>query len=572
MKLNSQTKMRIFLQTSIGFFVAMCLLNTSPTFAATATIEVKVLGIYENGPVVGGTATNLANGTQVKVEVLNTSEEVVGSAYIPVMNDIIGPQMVQSELLAGLTYRVHSEAINQIQVPLAVSEDDLFRSLGVTNVTFHNITPTSAQISITSFGGDEGQDFGLLPIGEPGRSARLRYKPFIPGIFGELLYEFLPENYIDFPLGEGPSPGQSIQQVLFSLTPNTTYSYKVVLSPLDEDENGLNDNYQTFVFPVPQPTDFIYSEVDGPLLWGGNGAMPTFTTPNISGGGLNGGGLNGGGLNGGNGTNGNDGGLNGGNGTNGQNGNTGGNQLPGGLLPMVTITALTATNNSATINGTVEGIPLSYTTSMYVSLFGTLINNGTPLSTGPSSFTVTVSGLEPNTTYQYHLASFPSDPMSTQPPVIFHSATFHFSTTSTNNSPVNVVVDGGGSSGTTTTSGDVVLSGTDVTINPDALVPCNGTTVPCTFQKLVDMVNRIIDFVLFKLALPLAAIIFAYAGVLYITSAASPNNKETAKKIFGTVFIGLIIALAAWLIVNTILTSFGINGSSAYSWLGQVGN
>lgn len=546
------------------FFVAGIVAVASPVSAATGVIDVKVLGIYENGPVVGGTALEFANGTQVTVTVLNTDQEVVGTAMVPIMNGYIGPRLVPSELLAGMGYKVHSEVLSQIGEILAVSNDDIFRSLGVTNVNFYNMSPTSAQISITSFGGDEGQDFGLFPVGEPGRSARLRYKPFMPGIFGEILYQFLPENYIDFPLGEGPSPGQTIQQILLGLTPNTTYSYKVVLSPLDEDENGLNDNYQTFVFPRPQLTDFIYSETDGPLLWGGlNGsAMPTFTTPNIGGGGFNGGG---GGFNGGG---------NNGNGTGGQNGGTGGNnggtQTP---APSLTVTSVVASDTSVIIGGTIENIPTSYTTTIYISLTGALVGDGTPISTGPGPFSVTIGSLTPNTTYQYHFASRPADPMSQLQPIIFHNGTFHFSTTGTNSAPVTVV---GGNSGTgsTTTTGTSVPAGSNITSNPNiSLVPCTGVgTSECTFQKLMEMINRIINFVLFILILPIAAIIFAYAGILYISSAASPSNKEKAKGIFGTVVVGLIVALGAWIIINTILSSFGIGGSSTYSWLGLIGN
>lgn len=77
---------------------------------------------------------------------------------------------------------------------------------------------------------------------------------------------------------------------------------------------------------------------------------------------------------------------------------------------------------------------------------------------------------------------------------------------------------------------------------------------PCNFQALMELVNNVINFLLFYFATPLAAIIFAYAGFLLIFSSANEHNKTHAKAIIGKVLLGYVIALAAWLIINTILS------------------
>ncbi len=77
---------------------------------------------------------------------------------------------------------------------------------------------------------------------------------------------------------------------------------------------------------------------------------------------------------------------------------------------------------------------------------------------------------------------------------------------------------------------------------------------PCDFDTLIQLVENVINFLLFYFATPLAAIIFAYAGFLYIFSSANEHNKSHAKAIVGKVFIGYVIALAAWLLINTILS------------------
>ena len=47
--------------------------------------------------------------------------------------------------------------------------------------------------------------------------------------------------------------------------------------------------------------------------------------------------------------------------------------------------------------------------------------------------------------------------------------------------------------------------------------------------------------------------LFAYAGVLYFTSATNEHNIDRAKSIFRHAFLGIVLALSAYLIVNTIL-------------------
>mgnify|MGYP001567617587 FL=1 len=67
------------------------------------------------------------------------------------------------------------------------------------------------------------------------------------------------------------------------------------------------------------------------------------------------------------------------------------------------------------------------------------------------------------------------------------------------------------------------------------------------------------------LALPIAGIMFAYAGFLMVTAGDEAAGARTrAKGIFMNALIGLILAAACWIIVNTILSVLGFNGS----WLG----
>lgn len=107
-------------------------------------------------------------------------------------------------------------------------------------------------------------------------------------------------------------------------------------------------------------------------------------------------------------------------------------------------------------------------------------------------------------------------------------------------------------------------------VSAAGLVPCGGYTEEgldepeCNFTTFMEMLNDLISWLLFTLAMPLAALMFAYAGFLYLTSGVKPEQREKAKKLIGNIIWGLVIALAAWLIVHTILTSLGVNKEAIF--------
>jgi hypothetical protein len=95
------------------------------------------------------------------------------------------------------------------------------------------------------------------------------------------------------------------------------------------------------------------------------------------------------------------------------------------------------------------------------------------------------------------------------------------------------------------------------------LVPCDG--LDCNFNKFMELINTVISFILFNLAVPLAAIMFAYAGVKLLFSGGEKSDARTkAKEIFTNTVIGLALAAGAWLIIRTILFVLGYDGA----WIG----
>jgi hypothetical protein len=82
------------------------------------------------------------------------------------------------------------------------------------------------------------------------------------------------------------------------------------------------------------------------------------------------------------------------------------------------------------------------------------------------------------------------------------------------------------------------------------------------------MINKVVKFILIDLAVPIAAIMFAYAGFLMLTSGGETSKRAKAKSIFVNVAIGLALVAAAWLIVHTILIIVGAKTGAGWNWFG----
>lgn len=110
---------------------------------------------------------------------------------------------------------------------------------------------------------------------------------------------------------------------------------------------------------------------------------------------------------------------------------------------------------------------------------------------------------------------------------------------------------------------------TDVPIGPpDPTTGVVPTRTDCIWgwAQLLLLINNLIDFIFKFLVMPIAAIMFAWAGLLLVTSGGSESRATEAKTIFTNVVIGLVIAAAAWLIINTLLSIF--SAANTWSWIG----
>lgn len=73
----------------------------------------------------------------------------------------------------------------------------------------------------------------------------------------------------------------------------------------------------------------------------------------------------------------------------------------------------------------------------------------------------------------------------------------------------------------------------------------------CGFDDLILLIKNIINL-LIKLAIPISAAVFAWAGMIIMLNPDNSGKRSEALTMMKKVAIGLAIILSAWLVTNTI--------------------
>lgn len=116
-------------------------------------------------------------------------------------------------------------------------------------------------------------------------------------------------------------------------------------------------------------------------------------------------------------------------------------------------------------------------------------------------------------------------------------------------------------------NGDGVVKDDQTTLVWASNATTPGNHEECYFNDAIETAQNVINFLIFKIAAPLGAVMFAYAGFLYVTNRGNEGQVKQAHDVFMNVFWGLIIALAAWVTVNFILEFF-LGTGSVFNFLG----
>ncbi len=85
----------------------------------------------------------------------------------------------------------------------------------------------------------------------------------------------------------------------------------------------------------------------------------------------------------------------------------------------------------------------------------------------------------------------------------------------------------------------------------------------CQWSDLVQLGSNILNFLVY-LSIIAAAVMFAYAGFLYMSDGGSMDKVKKAHGIFTAVVVGIIIVLVAWLSVDVLMKS--LTGRGVREW------
>src|SRR3989338_6365872 len=107
----------------------------------------------------------------------------------------------------------------------------------------------------------------------------------------------------------------------------------------------------------------------------------------------------------------------------------------------------------------------------------------------------------------------------------------------------------------------------------DPIVQCSGalpgktidgkTQAACTVCDIAKTAQNVPNTAIY-IAVFMSSILFAYAGFIYITNIANHGEITKAKNIFANVIIGLVIILASWLVIDTLMKTLVNNDESRF--------
>ncbi len=86
------------------------------------------------------------------------------------------------------------------------------------------------------------------------------------------------------------------------------------------------------------------------------------------------------------------------------------------------------------------------------------------------------------------------------------------------------------------------------------VIPGAWNRCPVSWSGVLTVTNNIIDLLITLAIVLVAPLAIAYAGFLLVVNPVNPSAKEKAKKLLWSTVIGIVVALAAWLIVDALMS------------------
>lgn len=91
-------------------------------------------------------------------------------------------------------------------------------------------------------------------------------------------------------------------------------------------------------------------------------------------------------------------------------------------------------------------------------------------------------------------------------------------------------------------------------------------TQPCSICHLYIMTGNLINFVIYNIAIPLAALMFLVAAVYLIFSGGSEERIKTGRAIFQNTVIALLIVFVSWIVLTELFKYLVNPGVFSWKW------
>lgn len=86
------------------------------------------------------------------------------------------------------------------------------------------------------------------------------------------------------------------------------------------------------------------------------------------------------------------------------------------------------------------------------------------------------------------------------------------------------------------------------------IIPC---TDKCTFRDVFLLLNKIIDFIIKTLLMPVIVLMIMYTGFQYLMARGNPGQHAKLLSLIKHIIGGVVLILCAWLIVRVLMTMLG---------------
>ncbi len=98
------------------------------------------------------------------------------------------------------------------------------------------------------------------------------------------------------------------------------------------------------------------------------------------------------------------------------------------------------------------------------------------------------------------------------------------------------------------------------------IVPIAYDVCPASWGLLIEVINNIISLLITLAIVFVAPLMIAYAGFLYVVNPLNPSGIDRAKTVLRNTIVGIVIALAGWLIVDAVMAVLYNPSAAGGTW------